>query len=99
MFARVTRTKGADPAKIDEANEFARVNVLPRARQLSGWKGVISLGNRQTGDALLITLWDSEAAMHASAEAAKGLRSEGEAKTGETEMEVQGYEVLMFQPE
>ena len=97
MFARVTTTKGGDPAKVDESNEFARTNVLPKARQMGGWKGVISLADRKTGEGLLITLWDSEAAMNASAETAKGLRSESYT-SGENEANVHGYEVLIFEP-
>jgi len=43
------------------------------------------------------TLWDSEAAMNASAETAKGLRSESYT-SGENEANVHGYEVLIFEP-
>lgn len=96
MFARVTTIESGDPARIDESTQFAHDNILPRARQMPGWQGVLSLGDRNTGDGFLITLWESEAAMNASAEAAKGLRAESYT-TGESEAAVAGYEVLIFE--
>jgi heme-degrading monooxygenase HmoA len=97
MFARVTTLEGGDPAKLDESIAFAQQEILPRARQMAGWKGVISLADRSTGAGLLITLWDSEEAMNASAEQAKGLRAESEARSGEAEIAVRGYEVVVFE--
>lgn len=97
MFARVTTLEGGDPAKLEESIRFAQEQILPRARQMSGWKGVISLADRSTGDGLLITLWDSEEAMNASAEQARGLRAESQAPAGETEATVRGYEVMIIE--
>jgi heme-degrading monooxygenase HmoA len=95
VFARVTRLKG-DPARVDESIQFAREQILPRARQMQGWKGVVSLADRGTGDGLLITLWETEEAMNASAEQAKGLRAESYSE-GEGETGVHGYEVMMLE--
>jgi hypothetical protein len=97
MFARVTTMEGGSPESLDEGTRVAREQVLPRARQIDGWRGVISLGDRRTGKEMLITLWDSEEVMNASAEQAKGLRSETRT-AGERESEVAGYEVLIFEP-
>ena len=96
MFARVTTIEGGNPTTIDESAQFARENILPRARQMDGWKGVISLADRTTGEEFLITLWESEAAMNASAEAAKSLRAESYT-TGEREATVHGYDVVIFE--
>jgi heme-degrading monooxygenase HmoA len=96
VFARVTTIEGGDPATIDESTQIARDKILPRAQQMEGWKGVLSLADRSTGEGFLITLWESEAAMNASAPPAKGLRSES--STGdEREAGVRGYEVLIFE--
>jgi heme-degrading monooxygenase HmoA len=92
----VTTIEGGDPARIDEGTQFARENILRKARQMAGWKGVLSLADRSTGEGFLITLWESEAAMNASAEAAKGLRSESYT-AGESEAGVCGYEGLLFE--
>ena len=97
MFARVTTLEGGDPAELDESIRFAQEQILPRAREMEGWKGVISLADRGTGTGLLITLWDSEEAMNASAEQAKGLRAEGQAAGGGGETAVRGYEVMVLE--
>jgi len=96
VFARVTTIEGGDPATVDESTQFAREKILPRAQQMEGWKGVLSLADRSTGEEFLITLWESEAAMNASTETAKGLRSESYT-AGEREAAVRGYEVLIFE--
>jgi heme-degrading monooxygenase HmoA len=97
MFARVTTLEGGDPAQLEESIRFAQEQILPRARQMGGWKGVISLADRGTGDGLLITLWETEDAMNASAEQAKGLRAESEETAGEREAAVRGYEVMILE--
>jgi hypothetical protein len=62
---------------------------------MDGWKGVLSLADRNTGSGYLITLWESEETMNASAEAARRLRSESYT-AGQQESAVHGYEVLIF---
>jgi hypothetical protein len=54
-------------------------------------------GDRSTGAGLLITLWDSEEAMHASAEQATRLRAESHASAGESETAVHGDEVTLLE--
>lgn len=98
MFARVTVSEGASSEAIDEGLRIGREQVLPKARQMEGWKGIISLADRSTGKQLLITLWESEETMHASADRAKALRSE--ARSGaEQEGAVEAYEVLLLETE
>ena len=96
MFARLTTIEGGDPDRIDASTQFTRDNILPRAQQMEGWKGVISLADRSTGQEFLITLWESESAMNASAESARRLRAESHT-SGEHEASVNGYEVLIFE--
>jgi hypothetical protein len=45
---------------------------LPQAKQNEGFKGIITLGDRQSGKALSITLCESEETMRASEEEATG---------------------------
>jgi hypothetical protein len=66
---------------------------------MEGWRGVISLGDRSSGAGLLITLWESEDAMNASAEQARALRAESTGVAGGREADVQGFEVLMLETE
>jgi heme-degrading monooxygenase HmoA len=98
MFARVTRTEGGSPETLEKSLEIARERVMPMVRQLDGFQGVVVLGDRDAGKALLVTLWDSEEAMRASAEQAKGMRAQTYTE-GETETSVEGYEVMMLELE
>jgi heme-degrading monooxygenase HmoA len=73
--ARLT-TFEADASRIDEATKTSIETVLPRAKQMSGWKGVFSLADRQSGKVLLVTLWESPESMQASEEQGEKLRQE-----------------------
>ena len=64
MYARVT-TFQIEPAKLDEALEVSRSSILPAMKQQQGFKGVLTLLDRQTGKATSITLWDTEADLKA----------------------------------
>jgi hypothetical protein len=71
--ARVSGIK-ATPETVDDLVRYAEDTILPEARELDGWKGVIALVNRSAGKAKLITLWESQEALQASETAAEGLR-------------------------
>ena len=60
MYARVI-TFTVVPEKMDEAFEVARTSVVPALQQQSGFKGMLSLVDRQTDKAISVTLWDTEA--------------------------------------
>jgi heme-degrading monooxygenase HmoA len=75
MHARVTKVK-APPESVDQATQVIRDQVLPRARELPGFKGILSLANRETGDGWSATLWESKEAMAASDEAADSMRGQ-----------------------
>ena len=65
MYARVTRIKG-DPAKIDEVVEQTKTELIPVFKQQPGYLGVISVGNRETGEGATATYWDSMENLKAS---------------------------------
>jgi aminopeptidase N len=71
--ARVSAIK-ATPETIDELVRYAEDTILPEARELDGWRGVIGIVSRSAGKAKLITLWESEEAMRASETAGDDLR-------------------------
>ena len=96
MHARVSIFEGS-PDEIDEGLRQAREQVLPRARQMDGFKGIIALGDRQSGKTLGITFWESEEAMRASEEAANRLREESAEAGGGTVAGVERYEVGLFE--
>jgi heme-degrading monooxygenase HmoA len=96
MFARVTRFEGGSAGEIDESVRIAREKVLPAARELEGFKGLISLADRSAGSAVAITFWETEDALRASEERANQLRRES--LVGEEEIAgVDRYEVTMFE--
>ena len=92
MFARVSTYQG-DPAQIDQGLNHARENILPRVKQIDGFEGVYYLVDRQSGKALIITLWESEEALRASEEEANRLRSESAESASATIENVERYEV------
>ena len=100
MHARVSTFQGpTNPEQIEEGLRYARENILPQARQMDGFKGVIGLLDRQSGKSLTVTLWESEQAMHASEEEANRLRQESTEATSETVEGVERYEVTFFEAE
>ena len=96
MHARVSIFEGS-PDEIDEGLRQAREQVLPQARQMDGFKGIIALGDRQSGKTLGITLLESDEAMRASEEAANRLREESAETGGGTVAGVERYEVGLFE--
>jgi heme-degrading monooxygenase HmoA len=92
MFARVSTYEGqADDydAGLDEVSS----DLAPKVRAMPGSAGLLSLINRDTGQSLSITLWDSEEAMVNSREAANRVRSQAATSTGSTIVGVTEYEV------
>jgi len=66
---------------------------------MDGFKGMIALGDRQSGKMLGITFWESEEAMRASEEEANRLREESAEASEETIAGVERYEVGFFEVE
>ena len=96
MYARVSTLEGP-PELIDEGLRQVREVVLPGARHIDGFKGMIALADRQSGKTLGITFWESEEAIRASEEAANRLREESAEAGGGTIAGVERYEVGLFE--
>ncbi len=93
MHARVTRFKG-EPARLDEGIRNIKDNVIPNAKKLAGFKGGYWVVDRKTGVGFGITLFESEAALQSSEEAAKKIREQA-SSTGVTQITgVERYEVV-----
>jgi hypothetical protein len=93
--ARVSGIK-ATPETVDELVRYAEDTILPEARELEGWMGVIGLVNRAAGKAKLITLWESQEALQASETAGEGLRRRSAEHVGGEIGQVGRYEVPMM---
>ena len=90
--ARVTTLAGP-PEQIDAGARRAIEEILPRARALDGFAGVISLGDRTSGTTKLATLWTSAETLAASTEAANALRREAADAAAGTIASVEQFEV------
>jgi hypothetical protein len=88
-------TFSGDPARIDEGLRHAVQDVLPDARGIEGWKGIIMLVDRETGIERTMTLWESRAALEASEAAAGELRSRAADEAGQQIVSVERYDVAL----
>ncbi|HUK95660.1 MAG TPA: hypothetical protein VLU96_11480 [Gaiellaceae bacterium] len=95
MHARVTSLAGS-PANADAGIDNFRANVVPYVRD--NGRGAILLLDRESGDALAITLWEDEQAMQASEDSANTLRAQAANEMGATDAPKVGrYEVAVFE--
>ena len=95
MHARVTTISGS-PAEADAGIDIFRANVVPFVREQG--KGAILLVDRQSGEAVAITLWEDEEAMRASEESANSLRAQAADQMGAAETPtIRRYEVAVFE--
>ncbi|MFQ6050638.1 MAG: antibiotic biosynthesis monooxygenase family protein [Candidatus Hydrothermarchaeota archaeon] len=62
MHARVV-TVQIQPGKMEETISLYRDSVVPAAKQQQGFKGALLLTDSNTGKALSIVLWETEADM------------------------------------
>ncbi len=74
MLARLHRLR-ATAEQYETGLRIVRDDLLPWARESDGYCGAIGLVNRETGEALLLTLWADEETRTKSAEAAERLSS------------------------
>jgi heme-degrading monooxygenase HmoA len=98
VHARVSIFEGS-PDQIDEVLRQVQEKVVPQAKQLDGFKGMIALGDRQSGKTMGITFWEDEEALRASEEAANQLREETAEASGEEIAGVERYWVGYFEVE
>ncbi len=98
MFARVSTFEGP-PEGVDPSIQQVRDQVLPAAKQLGGFRGLIAMVDRQTGKAVGVTLWESDEAMRNSEEAANRMRGAGTTAGGARIAAVERFEVALFEVE
>ncbi len=95
MHARVTTISGS-PAEADAGIENFRANVVPFARDRG--KGAILLVDRQSGEAIAITLWEDERSLQETEESANALRADAAGQMGAAQAPTVGrYEVAVFE--
>jgi hypothetical protein len=72
-----------------------REQLLPAARELDGFAGMLVLADRSTGKSLGITFWHTEGALQASEQQADRMRDQSVTETGGTLVGVERYEVTV----
>jgi heme-degrading monooxygenase HmoA len=97
MFARVSTLQGS-PERVEDGIRAVREQVLPAARQMDGFKGLLAMVDRSSGKMVGITLWDSEEALQASEEAANQLRDSSAQAGGAQIAGVERFEVVVDEP-
>ena len=68
-------------------------DVLPDARAIDGWMGIVMLVDRTTGLEKTMTLWESAKALEASEAAAEKLRARAADEAGQRIVSVERFEV------
>ena len=92
--ARVSALEGS-PERLDEGTRYAQEEILPQVRQLGGFKGFVSLVDRERGRTKLITLWESDEALRASEEQANQLRQRAAEGAASRIVGIERYEVAL----
>ncbi len=94
MFARISTFRG--PAdQTSEGIRVAREQILPAARLQDGFRGIYLLFDRESGESISVTLWETEDDMRESEAAALRARTESARASGETVVGVRRYEVAL----
>jgi len=92
MYARIGRWQG-DNAELERWVERSRDEVVPQVQATPGSSGVLLLLDREHGQALTITLWESEEALQAS-EQRRAVIQQGTAQASGAQVETSRYEVV-----
>lgn len=98
MWVRMSTFQGSSEQSDEEIEQqimILRENILPTARKMDGYKGILSLGDRSTGKSISLTFWESQEAMRASEEAAGRLRQHAADEVKEGVAGVERFEVYM----
>ena len=93
MHARKTMIQGS-PEQVEQARQVIESHVIPKAKEMRGFRGGYWLTDRKAGGTLSFTFFDTKDDLEASEEAAAQLRSSGVAQIqGASVAGVSTYEV------
>jgi len=96
MHARMG-TFQVPPDAVGEMTRLQREVIVPAAREATGFKGILSLVDWDSGKIISLTMWDSEDAMRASEERAGKFRAEATSNTKGEVVKVERFEVDLFE--
>jgi hypothetical protein len=96
MFARL-HTLETTPEQYEHGLELVRDQLLPWARDSTGFRGLIVLVDGANTKTLVLTLWADEDALKRSAAAGDDLSRRAAAATGATRRSLDDFEVSLFE--
>jgi hypothetical protein len=96
MFARL-HTLETTPTQYEVGLELVRDELLPWARESSGFCGLIGLVDRASGKALVLTLWADEESLQQGAEAGDRLSALAASASGANRRALEDFEVSLFE--
>jgi heme-degrading monooxygenase HmoA len=94
MYVRVNTIEGS-PDKMDDVTRYTQEQTLPQLQKMEGFKGLVVLGDRQSGKVIGVAFWESEEALRATEEALSSVRSGAAEAAGGTLTSVEQYEILV----
>lgn len=96
MLARLITLQNT-PEQYEAGLKLVRDDLLPWARESSGFRGAIGLIDYAGEKSLVLTLWADEEALLASADAAERLSSLAAEATGARRQPIESFEVSIFE--
>ncbi len=94
--ARMSSLEGSVDG-IDKGIAFITEQIIPEATDITGWRGILTLADRQTGKAKTITFWDGPESLRASEAKGDELRTQAADAMGDTIASVDRYEVALHE--
>ena len=94
MHARVTTIEGS-PDRMDDAERHIHEQTLPQLRQMEGFQGFVSLGDRNSGKVIGVAFWESAETLRATEGEVSNVRSGAAEAAGGVVASVEEYEVLV----
>lgn len=97
MYLRMTRVQ-APPDKVKDSIQNFETNVVKRLKAAPGYQGAVLLVNRQTGEGIGVTYWESAKALGASEQAGIDARtSSAQNVAGTRIINVERAEVMIME--
>ena len=95
MYARLVFITG-DPARVGDGIRYVEGAAQPVAQELSGYRGMTLLVDRERGSALVATFWATPEDRDASEQASRAVRDSSVAAFGGT-ARVENYDLAVFE--
>lgn len=94
MHARVTRVRG-NSETMEAGIAHFRDTLLEQLEQMPGFHDAVLMIDREHGDGLAITLWDTEEALRQSEQGADALRTESASQMQASVTSVERFEIVV----